>query len=1400
MRKKYFFNIVLSLITFFNLYSQDYPYSLTFKELTVNSECFGPSAIFGINLYVDGEIVFQQTQSLTDNVPFNLNVLKRGNTDNVIEVKLVLLTSAVLGCSSDNTIEFVDYIDLRELPPLQTNQGTVSTELVYISNTASITYNFFYQIPEPKVSLDGSQSNYCLNESLSIRNELLSPNYVGLGIKYIYNINGQTTKVPIDNPDYCGDEIKKCDPGYLEDIGQEPAACCSYPQTIYEDRIVYNEFKTIDLTQFYPQSGQLIKVNSQLIKDMFSDLGESISENAIITIKAELHGGTVGKRYEINVGTFMLSPQGPEFNITKLGDACADSLKGGGGIEVQVTKPTVNNTYVAWVLPDGQSLQLNASDTIGFIKSDIKTVELNGINENIINDLKLGNNTVYVTNGGGSRGFCYNPDQTQQVSIETVTSPEISYLSFDSVTCNSMQDASIDVGFTGGSWESYTYSFSKAGTLLHSEEVDLLGQYPIDTVQVWQCSWLVDPKTNMLYEDCGYSDSIIYEDYNRNFDIANLSGGTYDLLIQDKCGSKINNTINIFEPEDITSSASSVDLTCFNEKDGKINISSIQNGSFEYAVVLKNSLGNVIDSSYTQANSKLYESLDAGQYEYTIYDAKNPQCATVTEAFDLKPATPLTADIIDFDSVSCFGLADGFIEIQASGGSLDYKFEVTDLTAGNLFVSNDNSLISGLSGGDYRIILKNENNYCSDQTEVSPSFNIYEPAEISIALDIDSITCFGDDDARITASVSGGAENFSYNWLRTNAGVESPMGINNSEIQNLYAADYRLIVTDGNNCDKVSETITIINPSQLLFDQLEALPVSCFGFNDGSLNVLASGGWGGYNYQFKTANEPETAFKPLDSTLELPGGLYDVRVTDEGNCILQTQNSLEVKEASSALTFQRNLQDFNGFEIACAGENSGTIDYTVSGGQSGPSGEYTFKTAVLGTVQSTGSLAGLSAGQHIIEIIDQYNCTLKDTVLLSEPAPLVLASLETVDVKCFGIDNGEITFSVSGGVPSYNYMVNGENITPSNEIINKTGLGQGDHIIDVVDANSCLLSETITINSLNPPIETNITALDISCFNANDGQINITSNGGVSPYTYSVNGNVLPGSMIDGLTAGEYIILLEDAEGCIKYDTVSLSEPSNIDVIDFVKLCKDQQLTLDPIAFDPAATYTWTLPDGSIVSGSEVLLSEAGEYFIKVDQSADCILYDTVSVETSELDFKVNFLMASKISTEDSLVIVDISNPKPDSINWYLPQGIEVIEDNGDNLILAPSAVGEYWLRFTAFAEGCFGERIKYFTVLTPEELATEEGRYVLGEMGLKVLKVYPNPVNTILKIEGESYQEDFLNLRLYDLNGTNIQNFNQQVSGVFAREIDLSTLEPDIYFLIIETKTDQIAIKVIKE
>ena len=174
------------------------------------------------------------------------------------------------------------------------------------------------------------------------------------------------------------------------------------------------------------------------------------------------------------------------------------------------------------------------------------------------------------------------------------------------------------------------------------------------------------------------------------------------------------------------------------------------------------------------------------------------------------------------------------------------------------WITSNNEDIDNLVSGDYSLEIIDDLGCTYNFV-----FNVPEQEQISIDINSQNISCFGENDGSINIIVSGGTPPFNYNWSN---------GANTPNINNLSPGEYTLTITDFYNCEEVVSTI-IEEPDVFNFTVNTFDVSTCFGDDTGSAYLTINGGTPPYNQNW-------FGFNPN----ALQGGNYNVTVTDFNGC------------------------------------------------------------------------------------------------------------------------------------------------------------------------------------------------------------------------------------------------------------------------------------------------------------------------------------------------------------------------------------------------------------------------------------------------------------------------------------------------------------------------------------
>lgn len=168
-----------------------------------------------------------------------------------------------------------------------------------------------------------------------------------------------------------------------------------------------------------------------------------------------------------------------------------------------------------------------------------------------------------------------------------------------------------------------------------------------------------------------------------------------------------------------------------------------------------------------------------------------------------------------------------------------------------------------------------------------------------------------------------------------------------------------------------------------------------------------------------------------------------------------------------------------------------------------------------------------------------------------------------------------------------------------------TNLNGGTYSVVVSDANACSVSAVIGVPAITP-LTSFVTTVDLVCNGTNNGSIDLTVNGGTAPYSYTWT-NSASTEDINGLAAGNYSVLITDANNCSATNATTISQPGAISVSDtvvHVKCFGDNNGAINISVNGGTAPYSFTWSN-SFVS-EDITAVSAGSYSVTITDQNGC--------------------------------------------------------------------------------------------------------------------------------------------------------------------------------------------------
>jgi gliding motility-associated-like protein len=652
--------------------------------------------------------------------------------------------------------------------------------------------------------------------------------------------------------------------------------------------------------------------------------------------------------------------------------------------------------------------------------------------------------------------------------------------------------------------------------------------------------------------------------YQAGTNFPGLSSGSYTIFVQDANLCLGTATVSITEPIPWDVNINQTDLVCNGDNTGFVQV--IGGGA---------TAGYTYSLGGTPSVTGIYSGLAANVGGYIIQVTDANGCTFDTTQIVIEP--PLLTGLYANTNPLCFASNDGQIDVTAGGGTPPYLY-----SSDNGLIFQSNNILTGLVDGCYDVLVEDDNG-----CQVVSNECLTEPTLMTMTMVMNPATC-GNNNADVTITANNGTPGYTYS-------IDNGVSFQASNaFTGLAATNFPVVVQDNNGC-QIDSLITLAADQLPQIDNVIFNDPLCNGSADGDITVTGSGGIGALQFSIGGAFQASGSFPNLtaglytitvqdangcqssqQTTLTDPPLLTlasvttdllcngdftgEVIITENGgtapyqystdngvtfqgggtfsfiaaaNYNLMVQDNNNCQATGNAIVNEPVALSWNTFTIIdpiCFGNCDGQVQTVVAGGTAG------FTYNWLGNIATSvdPNAAGVCDGTYSVTVTDANGCQLdSNNFVLTQPPMIVINSVTTTDVLCYGGNTGAITVNAPGMT---DYAISGTS-SANNATGIFTGLTIGNYDITVTDANGCQAFSNTTV--VQPDSLYSLAPSDwTACFNQ-VGVIQAFSNGGSVPYTYNwtnnVNGNVETTALFN-YTINQtttFTLVVTDANGCV---------------------------------------------------------------------------------------------------------------------------------------------------------------------------------------------------------------------------------------------------------------------------
>ncbi|MCX6254827.1 MAG: gliding motility-associated C-terminal domain-containing protein [Bacteroidia bacterium] len=746
-------------------------------------------------------------------------------------------------------------------------------------------------------------------------------------------------------------------------------------------------------------------------------------------------------------------------------------------------------------------------------------------------------------------------------------------------------------------------------------------------------------------------------------DIEDLSSGKYVAKVTDNLGCFRKDSISIvpvYANPYITPSIippGNYNISCIGSTDGTILVS-VTGGitpPYNYWVV-KNDVETLYSGIFTNnwnlsdpTTYHVYNNLGAGSYTLLVRDVNDCERSTRI-VLRVPPPVEVVFDKSTYSggyNVTCTGYNDGSASVQTiTGGRGGYTYRWYTLD-GNIPGSINTDRIDNITAGTYYLEIKDVLNCITIESVVitEPGGMQLSGYQLSESADGNfNISCNDGSDGYVNLTIAGGSGTYLYNWTGPNG-----FAATTKDISSLKAGSYNCTVTDLNGCILTpSSSFTLTEPTALAITSTTstssdgAYNINCNG-GTGQINITVSGGsTGTYQYNWSTTDGSGIINGQKDQNA-LTAGTYHLVVTDLNNCVTAKDITLTKPPSLATNLFAKHIT------CESPGFNNGSINLTVTGGVA----PYNY---LWSNGASTEDITGLTEGYYKVNVTDVNGCLIIDSIRVNLPPPLnytrTMSDYNGYNISCNGLANGSIQVIPTSGLAPFVYNWTGPGgFTANTQDI--PDLKAGQYVLSIIDDNYCSTIETINLTEpgrLGMVITLSASTaggFNINCAGDNTGFIGIEPLNQVKTVDYLWSDGLF-GKTRMNLPAGDYSVILIDANNCHASSTITLTEPDSIKLVFDISqpFCPDKpdgEIRLNATGGVSGTDYSYKWSDNSTSRNISNILP--GFYKVSVKDLNGCSVKDSVNVEPLN---------------ETCLIIPNVISPNGDLINDFW--NIDMIE------------------------------------------------------------------------------------------------------------------------------------------
>ena len=622
--------------------------------------------------------------------------------------------------------------------------------------------------------------------------------------------------------------------------------------------------------------------------------------------------------------------------------------------------------------------------------------------------------------------------------------------------------------------------------------------------------------------------------------------------------------------------------------------------------------------------------------------------------------------------------------IQVSSSNPNLLFGLGFMNKPGKDIDTASNFLRGLTAGIKNIIINYSNLANGKRCSFPYQFTVTEPDTLILSLDeAQDPSCSYNFDGRIDVSLNIGQrgnepiglQTYNYSLIKNSNLLSSQDDAFSSfTFSGLDSGIYTLSVIDPEQCMH-SFNHTLLKPDTFKVGFAIPRDANCIEVSNGSITANSHiGGNGpgplGYIYKWVMTDllngSVDTMASQVSATASFLRGLaeYRVIVSDRKGCTATRSTIIDTM-------YQLRITKVTEDSVDCFGSANGSIKVDEIHPSIAPQPySYAFSG---GNVQDSVA-RDLTAGTYTYTVTDGSGCKATGVSTIYEPSKIVILG-KIRNTTCNitnGPADGSVKITISGGTPGYKKPV--WNSAPNQQFTDSAvGLVAGNHTVVVTDSKGCPQPATFTILQPEPLIASVDRVKHITCFAADDGELDIKVIGGFPNLNYSwshgLDNTLKQKNLKPGINNSLYRVTITDANNCTTSVSQEVREPKKLVIDprpDSVTCPKFKDGVINITANGGTTTelngFEYSIDGGTTYFSSDKFTGLAGkDYSVVVRDNNGCIATRKITVGEPEELFVTakkdsvgpdTLTMGNRVELYYTLQTLSGTYPRITGINW----------------------------------------------------------------------------------------------------------------------------------------------------